>query len=493
MFNKYSYDKLAVYFTLFFFLIALFVSNILEVPYFTDSFTYLNAAKDISTGKSYLYPFQPPGFSFLISIIGKYTYFDYFIIGKTISVIFSTIFIYVVYCIIKIIFNNEKIAFSSQLLVGSNSIVFSYSITPLTDMMFITLFYLSILYLIKDFNNPTYSSFIIAGIFGGLSYLTRYLSIILIFLVLIIILLLKNITIKNRLILISIYLFMFFLTASPWLIINYSENGSPFHNHLFKVAAFDIYGNEDYNQYDDISNRFNSLTEVIKSNPELFILHWMKGSIIGFIMIIGFLIFLKISKLNLNTRLLFLFSVLIIYYFTISIGHFEKRYLIPLIPLGAAIFFYSITNINIYQSEYRLFKIFNSKIFFFNLKIIILICIIILNILSGIEIMQLLLNQPFENKEAGAFLKHLGSPSESIIGDNRLIYYSKMKKSGMPQNLSNISDIDYIIYDEKYYLKKAPQYRYFLEKTNKTIPSNFELIYNKNEYPRIVIYKILKS
>jgi hypothetical protein len=93
----------------------------------------------------------------------------------------------------------------------------------------------------------------------------------------------------------------------------------------------------------------------------------------------------------------------------------------------------------------------------------------------------------------GDFLISYGNSSEVMIGDPKFLYYSQMKGNGMPGNLSNISNIDYIVYDEKFYANKAPQLKYLLDPANNSIPSNFKLIYYRYEYPKIAIYEIVKT
>ena len=474
-FNKFSYDELSKYTTLFFLIIALYASTFIKFVIFPDTYTYLSSAKDISMGGRYDYPFQPPGFSFLISILGKYTGIDFFSAATAISIIFSTVFIYLVYHIIKNIFNDEKLAFFSQILVATNSVVFLFSILPLTDMMFTTLFYISIYFIIKTFDNPSNKYFLIAGIFGGLAYLTRYNALNLIIAILLLFIILK-VDFKKLLILISLYYIGFFLTASPWLIINFLENGSPFHNHLYTVVAYNMYYGPQINEvlFNQISNQYNSYSEVILSNPKLFIFHWFEVGFFGFIIIIGFSIFLLISGLHRNKKLLFVFIVLCIYYLSVTMAHIEERYLIPFVPIAVAIFLYGFLNIQEIQEKFRLFSLFNSKIFQIKIKYIVLLCFIIFNIFSGVTIMRVIQQQSIE-KEVGNFLIHYGSPLDVMVGDPKFVLYANMKNGGMPENLMNISNIDYIVYDEKSYADKAPQLKYLFDPTNKTIPPNFKI------------------
>lgn len=505
-----SYDKYALYITIiFFFIVSAYIGGYHTVIIHPDSVGYLIGAGNILNAKGYDSPFHQPGYSLAIAVFNLIIS-DMFVAGKIVSLISATILVFVSYHLIKKIFNKKNAIFS-QIIVAISYTFFIYSFQVLSDMMFACLFCISV-YLIIHKNIPTFGLCILAGVFGGLAYLTRYTAILLL-LVIPLFLVLHTNELKRSLSLAAIYIVSFFAAASPWLIIRYLQYGDPFYNKLYYSVAYEMYGGGNYNLFYIRGSMYTSLLDIILSNPKLFFMHWtwtifeegyiivtkIFNPLVGLFIVFGFLLALILLSKQHKEKLLLAMLVIVTYCVGIAISHIEYRYLLPIIPFFAAIAIYPLTiRSNSHNSKCNTLFGFLDKTILSDIKIkhFILMSMILATILStGLGTAKCLQSQPFEHKEIGDFLNEYGNRSDVVMGYGTFTYYIDMKSGGFlptctPSQLCNLTGIDYLIYDESHSYVRGAQFSYLLDPSNEKIPDNFKLIYYRQEYPRVAVYEI---
>jgi len=120
----------------------------------------------------------------------------------------------------------------------------------------------------------SYKNLILAAIFGGLSYLTRYNGIFLASFVFVILFVNSwNISWVQRIKTSLIFAVVFLITFSPWGFYCLSEKGSFFYNENYKNIAYEVYGKGKIS-WDDFwfssRNDITSLTQVVTKDTGLF-------------------------------------------------------------------------------------------------------------------------------------------------------------------------------------------------------------------------------
>ncbi len=284
--------------------IAFFV---LSPSTFADDYHYMKMARSffyegkftVDGRASYLYP---PLYPIIISIsyIFKNMEVIYFIF-KIINAILSSFIIFPAWLIAKEFFDNKK-SFLIASLVGIIPPFFVFSSYVLSENLFFPLFLFTIYFIYRSFNDNGIKWDVLAGIFLGLSYLTRILALSLIPTI-VIILLIKLFRdkdysqIKKKIILFLIA----FIVVLPWLIRNLSIFG-------FSISGLFGYG-------ENIASVQNNFTP-------LQFFYWIiidVGYILlasGILFFIGFLINIKKQqdkKINLLNAITILSSLFLIF------------------------------------------------------------------------------------------------------------------------------------------------------------------------------------
>lgn len=200
---------------------------------FADSYIYMKGAESLWLLKSYavhgLPIFKyPPLYSLIISI--SYLFKDMsavYLAMKIINSFISSLIIIPAYLISKEFLSKRK-SLLIAVLVGilSNNLIISNYI--MSENLFYPLFLFEVYFLYKFFSTNKLGWSILAGLFLGLCYLTRTISLVIIISIIFIglILIYKN---KQKYLLIkrlSILFIIFILTILPWLIRNYFLFGS---------------------------------------------------------------------------------------------------------------------------------------------------------------------------------------------------------------------------------------------------------------------------
>jgi len=272
-----------------------------------DEAVYLGLGRGITEGRYSMWPdttiesFRPPLFPFIVS-----PFFDSPITVRIIAALISVAAVFLVYKTIKDSFGKRPALWGALLLSTSYHFVF-FSTKALSETLSISLFALSFMFFIKWTCSGNRWHILIAGVFTGLTFLTRYLnSLILVsYLLVLIYISLKR---KERK---TIYHLIIFLAGMiipliPWFLLNIANYGSPF-------AAFSV----------------NYL--VYTSSLEADVMPLLTGlgsvfGITGLIMIPGLFFVFRDSKRDNETKLLLLllFSLPFVFYFLSP--HREPRY-----------------------------------------------------------------------------------------------------------------------------------------------------------------------
>ncbi|MEM2139250.1 MAG: glycosyltransferase family 39 protein [Candidatus Woesearchaeota archaeon] len=333
--NKKLDKKKIFYLILFFlFLIVFFIRLFpFRVSYGWDEAVYLQHAEYFFNGKENYNEFHIRPIFLSVIIAFFYNFYHNFIVPKIIISFFGALSFIFMFLIGKELYN-EKIGFLSSLFYGFMPFLVFYSKNIMTEIPSMAFFLIAIYLLIIYFKSQkikNHKKIIIffSGVFFGLSFLTRFSTLIL-FIVLLLYLLLN--TKKNFYLLLKkiiILSFGFFITLIPYLIWLYFKTGNL---NIFinaNKAVSDL--NEPFYFY--FANFFNAYSFFL--------------SITLFILIIIYLKILinRLNKINKENKqknhkkkniiekqdfiLFFWFFLYIVYISTIP--HKEIRYLIPAI------------------------------------------------------------------------------------------------------------------------------------------------------------------
>ena len=138
----------------------------------TDFFWgYVPNAKGFLEGNIPMDAFRGPLYPIVLGIIG-FVLGDFFRAGILIGIVSAAVAIYVTFELLKRN-TSSYTAFSVTILLAVNPIFIQYSYSAGTDMFFNALAALTIFFFLKD-EQLNYKQIVLAGICGGLSYLTRY-------------------------------------------------------------------------------------------------------------------------------------------------------------------------------------------------------------------------------------------------------------------------------------------------------------------------------
>lgn len=238
----------------------------------TDFFWgYVPNAREFLSGKIPIDAFRGPLYPMFLGIAGFLTG-DFFKAGILIGVLSAAVVIYVTFELLKTLFS-PIISFIVTIFLAINPVFVQYSYSAGTDMFFNALVAVTLYFFFKK-NELNYKNIILAAIFAGLSYLTRYNGIFLVSFVFVI--LFVNFWKINRIQRIKasvLFAIVFILTFSPWGLYCLSEKGSFFYNENYKNIAYEFYGKERMS-WDEFwfkeSKNFTSLAEVVFKNAGTF-------------------------------------------------------------------------------------------------------------------------------------------------------------------------------------------------------------------------------
>ncbi|MHB2149550.1 ArnT family glycosyltransferase [Calditrichota bacterium LG25] len=167
--------------------------------------------------------FRTPGYPIFIAII--YVISSNRVWLVLLIQIFLNIFSILLIYKIVLIFFSRKIALLSALLFAIDIYQSLYSVTLLTDSLFVFLFLLSIFYLYKNIKQKNFLLIFSSALFLGIATLVRPISYLFPFIALIFIFLFGNFRLQIKFIYSLVFSITFLATISPWLIRNYSKYG----------------------------------------------------------------------------------------------------------------------------------------------------------------------------------------------------------------------------------------------------------------------------
>ena len=138
----------------------------------TDFFWgYVPSAKKFLSGEIPMDAFRGPLYPIVLGLFG-FLLGDFFHAGILIAVISASVVVYVTYELLKKIFT-PTISFFVTILLAVNPVFIQYSYSAGTDMFFNALAAVTLFFFFKN-KELNKKNIILAALFGGLSYLTRY-------------------------------------------------------------------------------------------------------------------------------------------------------------------------------------------------------------------------------------------------------------------------------------------------------------------------------
>ncbi len=512
MFNKITekitkekfLDYLAYGFCIFIFISSLILGHLHKVGDFgveTDFYgAYAPQAENILEGKPYTYMHNPPGYMVILAFTSILTN-DTFSASKILTSIATVLFGFITYRLFKKLFGIE-VAFSSLILLLLT--LLPYSFLAAMDIVG-ALFMIIPVYYFLNKSSLNVKAAIITGLLTGLSYMIRYnsLFIVLGFLIIIIILNISNHSVKERIIYSGYFLLGAFIITSPWLVINWSKNGSPFASTAYLQIAAHFYhelGDSFATSLRESYSKFSSIQDVIFYNPIMFIEKYLKGvlyyNLIDLIKgVLKFPLFLFAgagSLLIVTSRSKKLFAFVIINllgYLLLGLVGFYLRYYFFLFPF----IFLLVTYFFFHKEFYKLQG--NLLIGKINLSwIIIIIFAVIISVRSANHISKFINSEPRYLVEISDEIKKFSKPNEKIISRKpHLAYLSGLERIfplvNTPEEYlfeAKLSKARFIIYSEVE-AEIWPALKTFAEPQN--LPKEFRLIY-KHEHSNTLLYEI---
>jgi len=263
--SKYTGLSIALIYFVVLLIVSMLYHKVGDYGVETDFFwSYVPGAKSFLNGTIQIDSFRGPLYPMILGLF-NFIFSNYFLSGILLAIISASLVIFFSYELTKKIFSLQ-LAFFAVLILAANPIFVQYSYSAGTDMVFNALATGTLFFFFKE-KELNYKNLIIAGVLGGLSYLTRYNGVFLLgFIVIILLVNYWNIGWMERIKSSLIFLAAFILTFTPWGIYCLSEKGSFFFNENYKNIAYELFGkgNVSWDQFwFKESNSFTSLFDVI--------------------------------------------------------------------------------------------------------------------------------------------------------------------------------------------------------------------------------------
>jgi len=195
---------------------------------------------------------------------------DAFVSGKVIAGVSSITALGVTYLLAKRLFEPQT-ALLCAMALPVISLFTGHAMLVGTDMPALALLLIS-LYLLAAALGSDLAGMVLAGAFGGLSYLVRPSGIVLVPAIVAWIGIQSDLDTHGRRKAVFAYALSFLLVITPQLIISWAQTGSPFYNSRAKDVWMDIYGNWDWALWPTIGEI--SVMDVILMDPVRFLVNW---------------------------------------------------------------------------------------------------------------------------------------------------------------------------------------------------------------------------
>lgn len=242
-----------------------------------DFLHHAELARAVAEGRPAVNGFYPLGYPALLALGFRWTR-DIFVVGKLISGAAALIALFVAYRLLRTLLANEEhgpLPFVGLGLVAISPAFLEHATTPGTDMLHIALLLASLWLIVAavDADEPG-RCLAVAGIIGGLSYLVRYTSM-LILPVLVLWLLLARPWGRTTPSLGGRYILGFVIAAMPQFILSVLQQGSPFYNTTLakNVWVGNYAGPLPELRWGQVADSV-SLLQVIRLDPGHFLLNW---------------------------------------------------------------------------------------------------------------------------------------------------------------------------------------------------------------------------
>jgi 4-amino-4-deoxy-L-arabinose transferase-like glycosyltransferase len=309
---------------------------------------YLPLAKDYLHGRLTIGQFRGPAYPTLLAGLGWLTG-DFVRAGILISALSGAAVVGLTFALLRRLEPGMP-ALAATSLTAANAVFFMYSYKVGTDMFFVALGMACLYWLLRG-DLLHWLDLILAGVFGGIAYLTRYNGIFLLVMVPLLVWINPwRLDIRRRWLSGLVFLAVFFAVIAPWGLHCLQQTGRFFYSLNYRNVALEVYENGKWADSDAIRYRWihdggnvDSLWEVIRSRPAGFLFRvasnlwdhvrlnlvqltgWLVGILAGLGVIAGFM-----DRPGPRTRLLLLGGGT--YLAVLGLIHYEVRYSLFLVP-----------------------------------------------------------------------------------------------------------------------------------------------------------------
>ena len=319
---------------------------------------YAPDAERIAAGQFPQNKFQGPGYPAVIALLGKLTgVADLFAVAKWLSVVCAVLCGWLVFVLFNRLFGFWVGACAQLIAIVSGEFP-QFSINAATDVFFL----LVCLTVLATFTAERVSArwrIVLTGALTGAAYVVRYNGLFLLASCLLGIVLLNLFEQRWRERIKSAALFvgMFLLAASPWLVANYKHRGSPLYNANYLNIATEFYpelvkGEVNQDATRALETKFQSFGDVLRYDPARLLKLYpvnlyesLRQSVTGNLVaqLVGWLALLGIGLSLIGRRSKSLLLVLIaggLYWLLMGLNHWETRYyfFVMVLYAGFAVF-----------------------------------------------------------------------------------------------------------------------------------------------------------
>lgn len=320
---------------------------------------YAPDAERIAAGQFPQNTFQGPGYPAVLALLGKLTGLggDLFIVGKWLSVVCSVLCGWLIFVLFARLFG-FWVGLGAQLIAISSGEFPQFSINAATDVFFLFVC-LAVLVVFTSERLSARWRIVLTGALTGAAYVIRYNGLFLLAACLIGILLLNLFDQhwRERIKSAAIFVAMFFVAASPWLVANYRHHGSPMYNTNYLNIATEFYpelvkGETNQDATRALEEKFHSFGDVLSYDPARLFKQYpvnlyesLRQSITGNLVaqVVGWLALLGIALTFVGRKSKPVMLVLIaggLYLLLMALNHWETRYYFFVMALysGFAVF-----------------------------------------------------------------------------------------------------------------------------------------------------------
>lgn len=333
--------------------------------YATETDFYHLFAPDASrvlAGKVPENTYQGPGYPVAIALISKSTGLELFAAGKWLSVVSAALCGGLIFLLFRGLFS-FAVGIGAQLLFVVSGEFPQFSINATTDVPFLMLCLLTLV-LFLGRGSATVERTSLAAFLAGLSYLTRYNGIFLVFACLsgIVVFNIFARSWKERVLLATGFLIIFTLTVSPWLYLNARRHGSPLYNTNYLNMATQFYpelveGKTNQDGTRLLAEKFGSFGDVLRYDPAQLLRRYpqtlwgslrnsmTEGLVNVWVGVLGWLGLLLSLWRNRTRELVVLLVSGLLYLLLMGLNHWETRYYFFAGVLYAGLAVYAISSI----------------------------------------------------------------------------------------------------------------------------------------------------